>query len=232
MTRHCSVQRRSGLVGRIVSAQAARPRGLLGRAIGRLWVIETAAANDRAIALLEPCAGQRVLEIGFGPGRAVRELAARGATVTGIEVSAAMLAHARRRNRAAVRAGKVRLLLGRVDALPLDDRAVDAVLAVHTLYFWPDLATALREIHRVLAPGGRVVLAFRAAEHGVPRRLDPAVYRVPTTAHVHRTLMAAGFDEPVVEHDAHGIAHLTAYAGADMPASRIDRTTTDRPGGS
>lgn len=217
MTRHCSIQRRPGPVGRALSAQAARPRGLLGRALGRLWVTETAAVNDRALALLDVAAGERVLEIGFGPGRAIGELAARGARVTGVDASSAMLAAGRRRNAAAVEAGQVNLLVGDVAALPLPDAAVDAVLAVHTLYFWPDLADGLREIRRVLVVGGRVVLAFRAAEHGLPRRLDPAVYRVPTTEHARHALRGAGFDEITLELDPHGITHIAArvHAGSD-----------------
>lgn len=62
MARQCSVQRRPGMLGRILSAQAAQPRGLLGRALGRLWITETAAVNDRAIALLDPVGGKRVVE--------------------------------------------------------------------------------------------------------------------------------------------------------------------------
>lgn len=211
MARRYSIQRRPGPLGRVLSAQAAHPRGLLGAALGRLWVSETAAVNDRAIGLLAVSPGDRVLEIGGGSGRGVAELARRGARVTAVDPSPVMLAQARRRNAAAVRAGQVELVAGHADALPVADAAVDAVLAVHTLYFWPDLAAGLREIHRVLAPAGRVVLAFRSAEHGLPRRFDPAIYRVPTTPHAVETLRAAGFDRVTAEHDRHGTAYLAAY---------------------
>ena len=227
MTRQCSTQRRCGLIGRALSAQAARPHGLLGRALGRLWVTETASVNDRALALLDAVAGEHVLEIGFGPGRAIRELAARGARVTGVDPSPVMLAAARRRNTAAIEARQVHLLPGDVTALPLPDDAVDAVLAVHTLYFWPDLADGLREIRRVLAVDGRVVLAFRAAEHGLPRRFDPAVYRVPTTEHAQHTLHGAGFDEITLEIDPHGITHLTARAHASSDRRCDDQAQHD-----
>lgn len=210
MARQCSVQRRPGMLGRILSAQAAQPRGLLGRALGRLWITETAAVNDRAIALLDPVGGKRVVEIGFGPGRAIRQLAARGAHVIGVEPSPVMLTHARRSNAEAIQTGQVHLLAGRADALPIPDAAVDAVLAVHNVYFWGDLAASLREITRVLVPGGLIVLAFRAAEHGLPRRFDLAVYRVPTTQQMQDALAAAGFQTTATEHDSHGIAYLAA----------------------
>lgn len=213
------VPTRPGLVGRALSAQAAQPRGLLGRALGRLWVTESAAINDRAIALLGVTEGDRVLEIGFGPGRAVHELAARGAAVTGVDPAPAMLAAARRRNAAAVRAGQVHLLVGHADALPAPDAAFDAVLAVHCLYFWRDLDAGLREIRRVLTDGGRVVLTFLAAEHGLPHRFDPVVYRVPTTARTRRAMEAAGFVGIVVDPGPHGVVHVTAHA---HPASFPD----------
>lgn len=212
LARTCGGARRPGVLGRVLSAQAAHPRGLLGRALGRLWVVETAAVNDRAIALLAAARGEHIVEIGFGPGRAIHELAARGARITGIDASPTMLAAAQRRNADNVRAGPTRLHLGTADALPLPAATADAVLAVHALYFWPDLDAALDEIHRVLVDRGRLVLAFRAAEHGLPRRFDPAIYHVPTTARIRGALVAAGFDEVTAEHDARGVTYLTARA--------------------
>lgn len=219
MARQCNIERRPGLIGRALSAQAAHPRGLLGWALGRLWVTETASANNRAIALLAVSPGDRALEVGFGPGRAVHELASRGARVTGIDPSPVMLAAARRRNAAAVRSGHVRLLSGHVDTLPVPDATVDAVLSVHTLYFWLDLADGLREIRRVLAVDGRLVLSFRPAGHDVPRRFDPVVYRVPTVEHVECALRANGFDEITVELGPSGIAFIAARAGSSPTAA-------------
>ena len=71
--------RRSGtrpLAG-ILSRQAAHPHGPFGRALGRLWVTETAAVNDAALDLLGAVAGEQVLELGFGPGRSLGVLAER-----------------------------------------------------------------------------------------------------------------------------------------------------------
>lgn len=67
MARQCTIDRRPGPIGRTVSAQAARPHGPIGWALGHLWVHETAAINDQAIALLEPVAGVDVLELDAAP---------------------------------------------------------------------------------------------------------------------------------------------------------------------
>lgn len=209
MARQCSIDRRPGPIGRTVSAQAARPHGLIGWALGHLWVHETAAINDRAIALLEPAPGEQVLELGCGPGRTAAEIARHGAQVTGLDPSPAMIAAAGRRNRAAIDAGTVRLLLGDASAVPRPDATYQAALAVHTVYFWRDLDAGLREVRRVLVPGGRLVIGFRPAERGRPRRLDPKVYRIPTTNQLMQALGVAGFAEPIV-HEARSAAIVVA----------------------
>lgn len=61
---------------------------------------------------------------------------------------------AERRNRRAVAAGAVRLDEGDCCALDYEDGFFDGVTTVNTIYFWPDTARGLREIHRVLRPGG------------------------------------------------------------------------------
>jgi len=163
------------------------------------------------------------VEIGCGPGRALGWLAADGATVVGVDVSPTMLATARRRNAHLVAGGRLELLLGDGIALPLPDDAVDGVVGVHTIYFWPDPAATFGEAARVLRPGGRLVLAYRAGEHPLPRRLDPSVYHAPTTEQLTKWLDAAGFAHvdvrwrPDVEH---GVAWVTAVLpGTSKPVS-------------
>lgn len=226
MARTCSINRRPGPIGRAVSAQAARPRGLVGWALGRLWVHETATVNDRAIALLDPSPGDAVLEVGCGPGRTVAEMARRGAQVSGLDPSPVMIAEARRRNRAALASGQVQLLTGYAESLPVPDESLDAVLAVHTIYFWPDLRAGLREIGRALVPGGRIVIAIRPAERGLPRRLDPSVYKVPTTDQLIDALQAAGFVNTFV-HDVSPavvvVARAPDHVEPQLDAHRVAR---------
>jgi SAM-dependent methyltransferase len=180
---------------RYLSEQAANPRGIGGRLLGRLWVTETATVNDAAIEVLAPTSGEHVLEIGFGPGRALGLIGARGAIATGIEVSTAMAAKAAHRNAAMLRSGALTLRVGDGVTLPVDDESVDAVLAVHNLYFWAQPQATLGEIARILRPGGRVLLVFRGREHPLPGRLDPAIYRTVTTEDAVTWLRDAGFTD-------------------------------------
>ena len=169
-------------IGRYLSRQAAQPLGPVGRLLARIWIRETAAVNDTAIDLLAPAPGERICEIGFGPGRTLTRLAAAGAHVAGVEVSPTMLAAAARRNATHLAAGRIHLHHGDGITLPVADHSLDAVIGVHTIYFWPDPAATLTDIARALRPGGRLVLAFRAGEHRLPARFDPTVYHLPTTS--------------------------------------------------
>jgi SAM-dependent methyltransferase len=181
---------------RHVSRQARQPYGPVGWLLSRIWIRESATVNDTAIALLAPTTGERILELGFGPGRTLGSVAATRATVVGVETSWSMLRTATRRNREHIRAGAMTLHHGDGRSLPIETRTVDGAISVHTIYFWPDPAQTLAELNRVLRPGGRLVLAFRAGEHRLPHRLDPDVYRsVPTTEQTTQWLGAAGFTD-------------------------------------
>jgi SAM-dependent methyltransferase len=180
---------------RYLSEQAAHPRGIGGRLIGRLWITETAVVNDAAIDVLAPDPGEHILEIGFGPGRALGLISSRGATATGIDVSQAMVTLAGRRNRDLIRTEALRLCVSDGVAIPLEDDSVDAVMSVHNIYFWAEPRTTIEEITRVLRPAGRVLLVFRGREHPLPGRLDPTIYRSVTTDDVVTWLLEAGFTD-------------------------------------
>lgn len=114
--------------------------------------------------------GERVLDLGTGTG-AVAEQAARAVgprgEVVGVDISAAMLALARRRAEESG-LGHLRYAEGRGEALPAADGAFDVLLASLSLMYVIDRAAAAREMARVLRPGGRLVAAVWAG----PDRCD------------------------------------------------------------
>jgi arsenite methyltransferase len=113
-------------IGRYLSRQAARPHGPIGRLLARIWLRETAAVNDVAVDLLAPAAGERICEIGFGPGRTLARLAAAGADVASVDTSPTMLATAARRNAAHLAAGRIHLYHGDGTTLPVADHSFEA----------------------------------------------------------------------------------------------------------
>jgi ubiquinone/menaquinone biosynthesis C-methylase UbiE len=80
-------------------------------------------------------------------------------------------------------------------SLPFHDDFFDKVLCVHVLYFWKDIGVSLREIARVLKPGGRLGLLFRTkADLAAVASFPPEIYRFPALTDVMAALEQADLD--------------------------------------
>jgi ubiquinone/menaquinone biosynthesis C-methylase UbiE len=139
----------------------------------------------------------QVLELGFGPGYAIEAMAreAFDGHVYGVDQSSLMLEQAGRRNRAAIREGRVALYQARFDCLPFGDACIDRLLAVNVIYFWDDLPRMAKEIRRVLRPGGRA--AVYATDSGTMCRWKFAgapTHRLYSAQSLPEALANAGFD--------------------------------------
>lgn len=113
-------------------------------------------AAETAVAIAEPCPGQRVLDIGCGTGNATLLAARTGATVVAVDPSPRLLDVARAR--AAESGLRIDAHPGSAAQLPMDDASIDVALSVFAVIFAPDPAAAAAEISRVLAPTGRFVM--------------------------------------------------------------------------
>ena len=109
----------------------------------------------------------RVLDVATGTGAVAERLVRRyGCRVTGIDQSADMLAAARERLERAGVAGRVTLVEGEAESLPFPDAAFDALTVTYLLRYVDDPAAVLRELARVVRPGG----ALASLEFGGPPR--------------------------------------------------------------
>lgn len=121
-----------------------------GASLGR--VVE-ALELDLVFELAGDLRGKAVLDVGCGDGTYAIEAAKRGATATGIDRAPDMIAAARARGVVS----DARFVEGDALALPFADESFDLLVAVTLLCFVPDAEGAVREMARVLRPGGRIV---------------------------------------------------------------------------
>lgn len=163
---------------------------------------------ERLVAAAGVAEGDRVLDVASGTGK-VAIVAARAAgtsgRVTGIDLSAGMLAAARRK------AARLAITFRQMDAeaLEFDDGSFDIVLCGFGIFFLPDMVRGMREMHRVLRPGGRVafttwtresmepmtrMLLDRLAPYGVARSAPPQPWMALTEpGHLLTLLELGGF---------------------------------------
>jgi len=147
--------------------QCRKPTGLLGRFVGmgmnrghsrlRCWGLSHIS--------IEP--GESILDVGCGGGRGVTELAriSSSGKIYGIDYSDEMVQLARRINKKLIEKGHVEIMHGSVSSLPFTDDMFDLVTAFEAYYFWPNLIDDLKEIKRVLKPGGTLLIANEAYKH-------------------------------------------------------------------
>jgi demethylmenaquinone methyltransferase/2-methoxy-6-polyprenyl-1,4-benzoquinol methylase len=114
------------------------------------------------VAAVRPRAGQRILDVATGTGMVAFALARHGAQVTALDQSEAMLSVARRRTPPV--GGSVTFVTGQAERLPFPDGSFDALTFTYLLRYVDDPAATMRELARVVAPGGRIGMV----EFGVP----------------------------------------------------------------
>ena len=135
-----------GLKGQITRSAAEIYEEFFVPALFRRWAPIVADAAGIG-------AGQRVLDVACGTGVLAREAASRDASVTGLDRNEGMLATARHIG------PSIEWKTGRAEELPFADARFDAVVSQFGLMFFDDRAEALREMRRVLKPGGRLAVA-------------------------------------------------------------------------
>lgn len=187
----------------------AHPSGKGGALAGILMAFKNARMNDLAIEVLDAWPADRILEIGFGHGDTISHLAAQAwaGYVAGVDTSEVMVRQARRRNRLAIREGRVDIRRAGVSRLPFRNGRFDKVVATNCFQFWPRPEEDLREVRRVLRPGGRLLLVLRMRH---PWR---------------RKLVAPGFTSEEIE-QVRTLVARAGFSGIHTESRRIGREVT------
>ena len=182
----------------MLSRQARKPSGIIGRYLmTKVFNAGNSGLNAFAKETLDIKIDDRILEIGFGPGKLIKEMAeiATKGHVEGVDFSRDMLKEAARVNRQLISKGRVKLHEGDCRNLPFDDASFDKLCSINTLYFWEEPEKYFLEMFRVVRPGGMVVVGFRDKEQMSKLDLDQNVFNTYTQDDVVRLFLDAGFSE-------------------------------------
>lgn len=190
-----------------VFRQVRKPSGALGKLVVKAMGRGHAGMTDWALRQLNLPKNGVALDVGCGGGSTIAKLALRApeGRVFGVDYSAASVAVSRETNAREIEGGRVQIEAGSVAALPFPDNTFDLVTAVETHYYWPDLPANVREVQRVLKPGGTFALVAETYRGGPFRFLYGIVMPLLRAAFLsdqeHRDLLsAAGFVDVETKH--------------------------------
>ena len=157
--------------------QLGNPEGPVGLAVADWTSENNKQGYAQAVGGLGIKAGNRVLEIGFGNGRAVPNVigAAPDVRYTGIDISPTMVDEAARFNASLVSTGRASFHLAAAEQIPFPEASFDRVFSIGVVHFWLDPVAPLREVRRVLSRSGAMLMgclappgapAFARTEYG------------------------------------------------------------------
>ncbi len=183
------------------------------RWLPQMW---RSSINDAVVDLIDPKAGERVVDIGAGMGAGMIRASATGAHVIAVEPTPFIRRVLTVRRIVSRRRTNLEVVDGAAERIPAIDRSIDAIWAVNTMHHWVDIERGVAEIARVLRPYGRILLVDEVFT-------DPS--------HPDYRRFGAGHDSEhhgftMVDADQMG-AHLRAVGLTDVEAS--NRHIAGRP---
>jgi SAM-dependent methyltransferase len=140
--------------------QCRKPTGWLGRFVAWNMNARHSKLTDWGLSHVSIKEHDTVLDVGCGGGRTVSKLAAIAdqGKVYGLDYSRESVTVARRTNRKWIDMGRVEIQEGSVSQMPFSENMFDVVTAVESHFWWPDLPADMREVLRVLKPGGALLI--------------------------------------------------------------------------
>lgn len=191
-----------GLAVAAVIIQCRKPRWWLGKLY--LWLMNRTHAGLTRWGLqhVPVQKNDTILDVGCGGGRNIHTLAttATRGKVYGIDYSPESVAVSRKNNAELISSGRVEVELGSVSRLPFPDGMFDLITAVETHYYWPDPVNDLREVLRVLKPGGRLVIIAEVYKRSDRDMVYPLVMkllggRCPSVGEQKHLFATAGYSD-------------------------------------
>jgi len=144
-----------------------KPRGKIGKLVGEYMGKIHKEVTEWGLSKIKINPNNLILDVGFGAGYNINNIAKNleNGKIYGIDYSEAMVDLAKEINRKYIESGLVEIKNGSVSSLPFLENMFDLVMGVETVNFWSDIINDLKEVRRVLKPGGTLLLINNSYKH-------------------------------------------------------------------
>ena len=139
-------------------SQFAKPTGFFGKILAKGMARGHKDFYKNTAKAMNLKHDDKFLEIGFGSGLFIKKYVSNVSKIAGLDYSKDMVKLAKDFNKNLVESGKAEFKHGDATSIPWDDNEFSIVAAIETFFFWSEPERSLKDIFRVLMPGGRLVI--------------------------------------------------------------------------
>ncbi|KHE67347.1 class I SAM-dependent methyltransferase [Halobacillus sp. BBL2006] len=151
----------------MIYEQFSKPKGIIGKCVGWFMVQENYMLNEWTLSFLNLEEKNRILEIGFGPGEALKKAAKyEGVELFGIDPSEEMVETTLRRLHKESAPKQICLMHGEANELEKFQQPLDKIYAINNVTFWEEPVRTLSHLRSLLREGGKIALTLCPHEEG------------------------------------------------------------------
>ena len=180
---------------KFIANQFKKPAGLFGRFTSNLMIKNNYHNYEMMIRELDVHSGEKIFEIGYGPGIGLNMLASKcsDCKVYGLDFSYLMYQKATKRNRAFIDKGQMKLEFGDFLKHTFVEKDFDKIFCLNVIYFWNELQTPFEKVFSLLKQEGIFCIYMNSKENLIKMKAPDPVFNKYAVEHVQTALTSAGF---------------------------------------
>jgi ubiquinone/menaquinone biosynthesis C-methylase UbiE len=184
-------------------SQYAKPTGFFGKLLAKSMARGHKEFYKNALTAINPKKDDKYLEIGFGSGVFINKYMSNVSKIAGIDCSEDMVKLASDINKKLIESGKAEFKQGYASSLPWNDNEFNVVAAIEVFFFFDKTEKTLKEIYRVLKPGGRLIIEMSFnKDDGVDHKkhIDRMNLKLYSGEEMKKLFKTAGFNDITIDY--------------------------------